>query len=334
MATITDVAKRANVSETTVSHALNGTRRVSAALQERVLAAAAALDYQPAAAARSLRTGQTDTLGLLVPDITNSWHPLVARGLMDVTTPQGYHTLLCATDGVVEQEAAFLADLAQRRVDGIVIITFAFAMDVLRRELRGIPTVLTGLPDQESPDMDYVVFDEVAAARLAVDHLAQRGRRRIATITGPQVLPGARRRFQGYREGLAAQGLPYDPLLVVEGDYWLPSGAHGAARLLEARPRPDAIVAANDLMALGALGALRQAGIAVPEQMALIGFDDIPEAEIAYPQLTTVRQPAYEIGRQAGLLLLTRIRCMKDGVEHEPSAVVRVEPVLVLRGTA
>ena len=334
MATIGDVAKLAEVSTTTVSHALTGKRRVSAALRQRVFEAAAVLEYRPDATARSLRTGQTDTLGLLIPDITNSWYPQVARGLMDVTTPEGYHTLVCATDGVVAQEVAFLSDLVRRRVDGIMIITFAFAMDALRPALRGTPAVLMGLPDDVSPDLDYVAYDEEAAVRLAVDHLVQRGYRRIAAINGPQSVPSARKRFLGYREALAANGLPYDPALAMEGDYWLPSGAVAAARLLELRPRPDAIFAANDLMALGALGALRAAGIAVPREMALVGFDDIPEAEIVHPQLTTVRQPAYEIGTRAGELLLARLRRRKDHGEDPPSSVARVEPILIRRGTS
>jgi len=331
MATISDVARLANVSETTVSHALSGIRPVSAKLQARVLAAAATLQYQPDAAARSLRTGKTDTLALLIPDITNSWHPLVARGLLDATTPEGYHTLLCVTDGKVEQEVAFLSELVRRRVDGIMIITFSYAMDVVRGALRGIPAVLTVLPDEPTPDLDYIDFDEVDAARMAVDHLIQRGCRRIATITGPLDLPGAHRRFQGYREGLLAHGLPVDHSLVVQGDYWMPSGAQAATRLLEARPRPDAIFAANDLMAIGALGALRQAGVLVPDDVALVGFDDIPEAEITYPQLTTVRQPAYEMGQQAGSILLRRLRGSR---EAPGSIVVQVSPVLVRRGTA
>ena len=334
MATISDVAQLAKVSETTVSHALNGTRRVSAALQERVLAAAAALQYQPDAAARSLRTKRTDTLGLLVPDITNSWHPLVARGLLDATTPEGYHTLLCATDGLVRQEAAFLSELVRRRVDGIVIVTLSYQMDVLQRELHGTPAVLSCLPDHPIPHMDYVDFDEVKAGRMAVDCLVARGCRRIATITGPRAFPGALRRYRGYRDGLAAHDLPFDPALVVTGDYWRPSGAAAVARLLEVRPLPDAIFAANDLMALGALSALRQAGIAVPDDIALVGFDDIPEAEIVYPQLTTIRQPAHEIGRQAGLLLLRRLANLKNNLPEEPGIVVPIEPVLVRRESA
>ncbi len=334
MATISDVARLADVSETTVSHALSGTRRVSAALQERVLAAAAALQYQPDAAARSLRTKRTDTLGLLVPDITNSWHPLVARGLLDVTTPEGYHTLLCATDGLVQQEKAFLSELVRRRVDGIVIVTLSYPMDVLQRELRGTPAVLSCVPDHPIPNMDYIAFDEVKAARMAVDCLIERGCRRIAAITGPRAFPGAGRRYRGYQEGLAAHGLPVDPNLVVEGDYWRPSGAAAVARLLELSPLPDAIFAANDLMALGALSALRHAGVRVPDDIALIGFDDIPETEIVYPQLTTIRQPAHEIGKQAGLLLLKRLGRIRSDLPEEPGAIVPVEPVLVRRGTA
>lgn len=335
MATISDVARQAGVSETTVSHALNGTRRVSDELRARVLTAAAALEYRPDVAARSLRTGRSQTLALLLPDITNPWHPLLARGMLDVTTPEGYHTLLCATDWKIDQEATFLADLIQRRVDGIALMSMQYDLEGLRRALRGTPAVLFSRPDTAAGDLDYLYFDQDGAARLAVAYLIERGARRIATITGPLSNGGARERLQGYHAALAEAGLPGDPALVVEGDYWLPSGTAAAIRLLDLQPRPDAIFAANDLMALGALRALHQAGVSVPGEMAVVGFDDIPEAEIACPQLTTVRQPAYEMGRQAGLLLLRRLRRELDnGQAARAGAVLRIEPVLVRRDTA
>jgi DNA-binding LacI/PurR family transcriptional regulator len=194
--------------------------------------------------------------------------------------------------------------------------------------------VLSCVPEQPIAGIDFIDFDEVKAARMAVDYLAAQGHRRIATVTGPRAFTGAMRRLRGYREGLIAHDLPVDPDLIVDGDYWRPSGAAAVARLLQRRPLPDAIFAANDLMALGALEALRQAGVGVPDDIAVVGFDDIPEAEIVFPQLTTIRQPALEIGKQAGLLILRRLGNLRADAPEEPAVTVCIEPLLVRRQSA
>jgi LacI family transcriptional regulator len=260
---------------------------------------------------------------------------IAGGGVQDATAAAGYHTFLCNTDGRAEHEIAFASELARRRVGGVVAVTFGAEHDALRRTLRGIPTVVFCYPPEADEERDVVWFDNVGAARLAVDYLIASGRRRIATVCGTRGYQGAQDRLQGYREALRARGLEVDPALIVDGDYMLRSGADAATRLLRVNPRPDAIFAANDLMALGALGALREAGVAVPGDIALIGLDDIPEAEIAYPQLTTVRQPAYEMGMCAGQLLMRRLQAAESGGAAAPGGkMVRIEPVLVRRATA
>ena len=316
-ASIKDVSRTAGVSISTVSHVLNGTRFVSPELTRRVHAAVTQLEYRQNDLARSLRTRQSYALGLVIPDVSNPYYPQIARGVQDAAAAAGYWVFLCNSDRKPESEVRLLAALEQRRADG-VILDGSGPDPVLLAALRRatVPIVLVGSRIDEA-DMDVVT---VAAngGYEAVRHLIARGYRRIALIAGPPVPgPGQRRpaKARGYLQALEEAGLPPDPALIVEGDYTREGGAAAMRRLFSLPQQPDAVFAGNDLMAIGALMAARAAGRRVPDDLAIIGYDDIPEAAVTSPALTTVAVPKYEMGRAAARMLLDRLQTR--GVESE-----------------
>lgn len=302
-ATILQVARHAGVSATTVSHVLSSKRPVAAATRRRVEQAIAELGFRPNGLARSLRARRSHTVGLLTPDITNPWYPVLARGLQDALAADGYHTFLCNTDSQEDRELEFLEALVDRRVDGIVLaaprVPAGKACATILR--RGIALVVAGRVG-DWPGADMIEADEVDAAAAATRHLLDRGHRRVA----------------------------HDPALAVPADFTRAGGAVAMRTLLKLPEPATAVFAANHLLAIGALDVVREHGLAVPGDLALVGFDDIDAAALMSPPLTTVVNPAYEWGRTAGRMLLDRMR----GSVQEPGRRAVIPFRIVIRSSA
>jgi LacI family transcriptional regulator len=303
--TISEVAERAEVSKTTVSHVLSGKRPVTVGTRARVESAIRELGYRPDGLARSLRIRRTHMVALMIPDLTNPYYPLVARGLEDGTGGD-YRTFICNTDALPEREEEFLEEITDRRADGIVIDSFTLKPDRIGAVIpANTPIVLIGTTVIDDPGYDTVHSDDEHGAFEATMHLSDKGHRRIAMIQGP---PGAGgKRNEGYIRALVETGIHLDPNLVLSGKWTRTGGAEAAANLLRLPQPPTAIFCANDLMALGAIDAARSLGLEVPQNLALVGFDDIEAAAMVSPALTTVSNPAYETGLLAGVLLSERM---------------------------
>ncbi len=307
MVTIHDVAVRAGVSATTVSHVVNGTRPVSSQLSERVHEATRELGYQPNALARSLRRKETHTIGLIVPDNSNPFFAEMAHSVEYTAYGSGHAVVLCNSDDDVEREALYLDLLLKRQVDGIVLVAAATSGDSLRAlNQRGLPLVVVDR-DLPYPAHDCVLTDHEAGGYAATEHLAQLGHKRIACIAGPSDLGSSTGRVAGHRAALRAAGLRVDQSMVVRGDFRDHSGYVATQKLLKRAKPPTAIFACNDLMAIGAMAAARDAGLNVPEDISVVGFDDIHLAGYLNPPLTTIAQPMAELGRGAVELLLERL---------------------------
>ncbi|MDD2201496.1 MAG: LacI family DNA-binding transcriptional regulator [Firmicutes bacterium] len=305
--TIYEIAERVGVSPATVSRALSGKDYVRQELRDEILEVAKEMNYHPNQQARSLVLKETHTIGLVVPDITNPFFPSIARGVEDVAHAHGYNVILCNTDSNSRKEKQYLEMLYSKRVDGLILISSQANTSQIKKLLEyNVPVVLA----DRSIDFpcDLVTTDNTAGAYQATKHLIGLGRYPIAIITGPSDLPTRGERFEGYRMAMVENGLEVQPELILEGDYRQHSGYRLTKELLKMKEPPQAIFACNDLMALGCMVALEDMGVEVPEQMAVVGYDDVEFASTTRPRLTTVAQPKYEMGSIACETLLKRIR--------------------------
>lgn len=305
--TIEDVAAAARVSKTTVSHVLSGKRPVSGPTQARVRRVIDELGFRPSALARGLSSARSHTIALMVPDVTNPYYPELARGLQEAVRSAGLLVLLADAANSAQQERAFLTEALERRVDGIVLSALQLTAEDLAPAIRQQVAIVSVGPQLSGAGVDMVSADDRQVGRDAVDHLAERGHERIATITGPVDAHPGLGRFEGFREQMAARGLRLARSRVVTSDFTRAGGRAAMERLLRCRTAPAAVFAANDLMAIGALDAARAAGLTVPGDLAILGVDDIDAAALVSPALSTVRIPAREIGHAAGRLLVERI---------------------------
>jgi LacI family transcriptional regulator len=303
-----DVAHLADVSQATVSQILNpkSNLAISAETRERVASAVAKLGYVPNRAAQSLRSKRTFTIACLIPDVTNPFYPALERGILDVCDRFGYDLLTYNSDGKREKELKFLRLIQEGRADGVVGVFFHVnAKDLSKLLSVGTPIVRLEAIAKETSHLplDNVYVNNVAAAEAATNYLVAKGYRRIAVIsceTGPHFA-----RLRGYRQALHTASLEET---IMHADDFMEDGGYSAMRqLLELSPRPDAVFAVNDLLAIGALMATREAGLKVPRDVAIMGFDDIPLAKLISPALTTVEQPKKLLGIRAAELLLDRL---------------------------
>lgn len=329
MATIREVAESAGVSYATVSHVINNTRLVSQETRERVLAAMDALNYRPNALARSLRQGKTNTIGLVLPDSANPFFAEISRSIEDEAFKKGYSVFLCNTELDTERELFYVDVLSKKQVDGIIFVAAgdqADSLDFLLR--RNMPVVMIdrNLPNVE---VDAVLTDNQLGGLLATRHLIELGHTRIACIAGPSSITPSAERIIGYRKALEEAGLPYEEELVIRGDYHAQSGMEITHTLLKMNPRPTAIFALNDLMALGALRAAAEASCSVPADLAVVGYDDLDIAQFTNPPLTTIAQPKKEVGVQAVSMLVERI----SHKSRPPSRLVLPPELIVRRST-
>lgn len=326
--TISDVASHAGVSKTTVSHVLSGNRPVSQDTRSRVELAIEELGYRPDGIARSLRTRRTHMVALIIPDITNPFYPALARGLEREMGGNGYRAFICNSDGVTEQELGFLEDVCDRRVEGIVIDSFHLTADDVHEVTKGhVPVVWIGGSPGTHPTFDSVRSDDEHGAFEATAHLIDKGHRAIAMIDGPAGSGSSRR--HGYLRALAEAGLSPTPRHPPRSDWTREAGARALPRLLAVATRPTAVFCANDRTAIGVLDAAHERAIAVPEELAVVGFDDIEEAAMTSPPLTTVANPALETGRAAARLLGDRMA----GTYRGPARAVTLPASLVVRAT-
>lgn len=313
--TIKEVAKQAGVSISTVSRVFNNTAFVDEPTKEKVLLAAKALHYSPNQAARSLTKSETRTIGLVLPGIFGEYFSEVLRGMDAVASDADYDIMISGAKGITSKFQKSIRAMSGR-VDGLIIMSPIIQGTELRELIpMNIPTVLLN-SDEEHPDFDTVNINNSEGAYLAVNHLIRLGHRRIALIKGSENTYDSQQRTEGYRKAIRANGL--DQYRVeVSGSFTKVSGYDAAIQLLAQEERPTAIFAANDAMALGAMSALQEHSIAVPNSIAVVGFDDIPMSQFSMPKLTTIRVDLNHFGRFAMERVLAAVR-QKDvhAVEH------------------
>ena len=327
--TLHDLAQVAGVDPSTVSRVLNDdqTLVIKDETRQRILDAVEQLQYVPNAMARGLRRQRSQMIGLLVPDIANPFFPEIILGAERVFSEAGFRLLLGNTDEDPEKERSYVELLRANVVEGLMLAT-AFTQDETVEELSrlGVPFVLVNRAHEGTTN--YVVVNDRQATRSAVDYLIGIGHRRIAHVSGPLYTETGLARLRGYREGLRAAHIEYRDDYVVEGDFKETSGARAIERLWQLPDPPTALMAANDLLALGALDACRRMGVQVPEELSIIGFNDVPVASMVTPSLTTVRVPLLEMGMASARRLLDLL----EG-RGTPSAPIVLDTELVVRSS-
>lgn len=313
MITIADVAARAGVSKTTVSHALSGKRPVAPETRRRINQVIEELGFHPNLLARGLRMQQTHMTALMIPDITNPFYPVLASGFQHTLRKYGYSVVFYNTDSNLEQEISFITESIHRHVDGVVIAShYDRTRELLPYLEQKIPFVSLGYSINH-PAVDTVKIDDQNPMCEAVLYLVKQGRRRIAMLTGPLDQKPTQTRLAGFHCGLDKAGLDKAVMPVVEGDFTRAGGQKAMAELLQRYKHnmqifPDAICCANDLIAIGAIDVIHKQHLRVPDDIAVIGYDDIDAASLITPSLTTILHPAYEVGRQAAQLLVQRMQ--------------------------
>jgi LacI family transcriptional regulator len=306
--TVADVARRARVSRATVSRVLNQYAHIRPEVRTRVQRAMRALGYRPDAVARSLARRETRTLGLVVADITNPFYAETARAVLETAKANGYHVILCNTDNQPRVQEEYVEVLRQRRVDGIIFGSVFLDDPVVEALITADYPCLMYNRRLRTRRGNFIVLDNVRASRDATRHLVALGHRRIGFVSGLPNISTAAERLRGYREALRESGLSPDRDLVRPGAFQAGTAQEAAQDLLKRRGRPTAIVASNDLMALGVIQAAVDLGVRIPEDLAVVGFDDIEIADHPRVQLTTMAQQKAEMGRLAALGILEVIR--------------------------
>jgi LacI family transcriptional regulator len=321
--TLAMVAEAAGVSPSTVSRILTGNARVSDDKRKSVEEAIARLNYQPNVLARGLAQGRTLSIGVLTQDINSPFYGEALRGIEDALAGTGIVPLFVSGHWNVQDEAERMTHLLGRRVDGIIVLTGRLTDEQIREYARRVPIVVTGR-NLKGNNIASMRVDDFKGAYRATRHLIELGHRRIAHIAGPQDHADSVERLKGYRKALEEAGVAFDPKLVAYADFHEPSGVLAINQLLEARLSFSAVFASNDQTAYGARLALYQRNIRVPEDVSLIGFDDLPGSRYVIPPLSTIHQPVYELGQAAARMLLKLI-------EGGKSRATLPEPQLVAR---
>lgn len=307
MATMKDVAELAGVSTATVSRVLTGKTNVSPELRARVLKAVEELDYQPSRVARSLRVRTTQIIGLIISDIRNPFFTSVVRGVEDVAYANGYTLILCNSDEDPAKERLYIDVMRAERVAGIIISPTSETNEYYKLLLESGISIVSMDRRMRGLEVDTVVVNNVEGAYQAVSHLIKLGHKRIGLIGGPTMITTGRERQEGYEKALKEHGLAVTPGLIKVGDFKQESGYQRANEFLEVEDPPTALFVANNLMTLGALNAIHERGLKIPQDIAIVGFDDMPWAPSLEPPLTVIAQPTYELGRAAAEALLGRI---------------------------
>jgi LacI family transcriptional regulator, galactose operon repressor len=315
--TIKDIATEANVSLGTISNVINGQVAVRPATRRRVMEAIRALGYKPSLLARSLRQNRTPMIGMVIPDITNPFFPAVVRGVEDVAFQNSFRLVLCNTDNDSDKEESYLRDLHSYRTAGLIVIPSEHSKIVptIYPELKDVPSVCLDRRPEEWMG-DSVTVNNTEGVFAATTHLIKLGHRAIAMIVGSLHLRNAVARLEGFRAALRKAKLEVNPEYIQEGRFDRLSGYEKMRILLQQRPQPTAVVCGNDLIALGVLSALRGAGLRCPQDVSVVGFDDIEVAELTDPSLTTVFQPGYQMGARGAALVIKRMQSPHQIPQH------------------
>jgi LacI family transcriptional regulator len=325
-----DVARQAGVSQATVSYVLNNSAAISVPeeTRQRIMAVIKELGYVPDRTARSLRTSKTYTIAAIIPDITNPFYPTFVRGIQDITKQIEYDLIIYNSDGGLDEEQHCLNSIKQNQVDGLIVVPFHLSENELLDV--GIPIVQLIQKPSEPPTLDSIFIDNVTAAQSVVNHLIERGHTRIGMIAGEVDTPPRKKRILGYQQAIAEHHIPLDEILIRGGDFTEKGGYETMKELLRLTPQVTAVFAANDLMAMGAITAIREAGLRVPLDIAVAGFDDIPAVRLISPPLTTVSQFQHNIGRRAAEMLFERL----DRREIGPMRSIEMPFALIVRESA
>ena len=302
------VAEKARVSTTTVSHVINNTRVVSADARERVLSVIDELRYIPSAVARSLKNDKTHTLGMMIPNNSNPYFAEIIQGIEDESFKLGYNIILCNSYDDPKKQAAYTRVLMEKRIDGLIIVASG-SDDELNQLLsdEAIPKVLV---DREVPGLaaDFIESDHEQGGYLATKHLLELGHTDIACVAGPKTLLPSGDRVHGYLRALQEANVPFQDEFLAHSDFTSQGGFTAFQQLLALKKRPSAIFVSNDLMAIGGLCAAQQAGVQIPTELSVVGYDDIALASFSTPRLTTIAQPKYEIGVLTAQVMVARIK--------------------------
>ena len=328
---IKEIARTAGVSIATVSHAFRNPGRVSDDTREKVLATAKKLGYTPNQQAVSLRTSRSGNIVVIIPDITDTHNSAIIEGIESVARDRGYSVLLGNTQGSPERERDFANMVRSGQADGIILMSHRLPFDVPEgSDVSALPPVVNGNEFAGFDGVPCVAIDDRLGGRDATEHLIELGHRRIGVITGDRESTSAKERLAGFREAMAGAGLDVDESLIHYGEYRADVGELAAADLAAHAEPPTAIFCFSDEIALGCIAGLQNAGITVPDDMSVIGFDDIPFARYFMPSLTTVAQPSEAIGRTCATLLFNLI----DGVRPEQNRFVLPHTLIVRSSTA
>jgi len=327
--TLKDVAKKAGVSIAVASRVLGNYGYVSEKNRTKVSKVAEEIGYQPNILARSLKTRKTYSIGVIISDVTTFFFTSVVRGIEDVANQNGYHVTLCNSDEDPEKEREYLEELYKRRVDGIIISPTSRNIAYVKKIMRsGIPVVLV---DRRIDGIDtaQIVVDNEWGSHEAVKYLINLGYRRIGVINGLQGIRTSEERFAGYQRALEEGGIKIDPNLIKYGDFRMKKGGKAMVEFLRMKNIPEAVFVTNEVMTTGALLALKEHEVRIPEQIGIVGFDDPVWASLINPPLTAVRQPSYSIGSIACQALLQKIR--KSNRERSLHEKIVLKPKLIIR---
>ncbi|MEF1255427.1 MULTISPECIES: substrate-binding domain-containing protein [unclassified Vibrio] len=329
MATMKDIAKLAGVSTSTVSHVINKSRYVSEEISVRVNSAAQQLNYRPSALARSLKVNRTKTIGMLVTTSTNPFFGEVVKGVERSCYHQGYNLILCNTEGDHERMRESINTLLQKRVDGLILMCSSLEGERIEvfEQYPDIPVVVMDWGPMLFTS-DKIQDNSLRGGYLAAKHLIDSGHTEIGCITGPLVKHQAQMRYEGYKRALNESGLDFNANWIIEADFECEGGFEAFNKMLAKGRLPSAIFVCNDMMAMGVINAANAKGIRIPEDISIIGYDDIHIAKFMSPSLTTIHQPKYRLGKAAVEALLNRLE--KGATDAQ---VVQLEPTLVERAT-
>ncbi len=330
MATMKDIAKLAGVSTSTVSHVINKTRFVSEEVSERVNNAAKELNYYaPSALARSLKVNRTKTIGMLVTTSTNPFFGEVVKGVERSCYHKGYSLILCNTEGDNERMRESINTLLQKRVDGLILMCSSLEgerIDVFER-YPDIPVVVMDWGPMLFTS-DKIQDNSLRGGYLAAKYLIDCGHKEVGCITGPLIKHQAQMRYEGYKRAMLEAELEFNANWIVESDFECEGGYQAFKKMVERGPLPSSIFVSNDMMAMGVINAANELGIQIPEQLSIIGYDDIHIAKFMSPSLTTIHQPKYRLGQAAVETLLRKLDEKSDEAQ-----VVQLEPTLVERNS-
>ncbi|NQT60855.1 MAG: LacI family DNA-binding transcriptional regulator [Bacteroidetes bacterium] len=332
-ATIKDIAKVAGISYSSVSRALNGLKGVSEETRQQVRKIAEEMEYTPNAVARGLVQKQTGTLGLIIPDITNPFYPELARGVEERASAAGYNTFFCNTNYDLKKEESYIQNLLEKRVDGIILAPISGQSNILEQRKRmPVPCVYLGNAP-ENTKYSFVITDNIRGGYLAARTLIEKDYHRIGFISGINSGYTNDGRYLGFAEAMKRYDLELNLNYVRQETWRLKSGYENICKMIDSGDYPEAVIAGNDLIAMGILQGIKEKGLRVPEDIAIIGFDDIPNASWPEINLTTIKQPKIRMGEAAVEVLLELFQEESSDKTHQRARRIILDPELILRGT-